>query len=402
VRESCDGCGAATFEIVNEAGPECLTGDFKIVPGTIQNVLCTSCGIVWNRSMMEGAALQAFYAGYEKKTDGAREDDLLFDPMGGAETLGRNQIGFLARALPQGSVGRVLDVGCGKGSLLGLFAESLPGWERWGVEPSAAAAAIARADAGLTVLEGMLDTVEIAESSCDLVTIVHVLEHAASPSAVLSDIHRVLKPDGLLFVEVPNMLDANMFYDLVLHEHLFHFTPETLESLLGQHGFRTESVEPSTAYGAQRFLARRAGPPRGGAAPIAPLTLTRLRRGGVSWRRMWTQLHENASALAAAASRGQRVALFGAGMTTAVLLTYTALRGAPLVALIDESPWKVGRTYFGHAIRSLADLGSLDVDVIGVATIPSSQPMVQRKLRETLNARPGRSDVPEVTCLVEG
>jgi hypothetical protein len=245
----------------------------------------------------------------------------------------------------------------------------------------------------------------IAEGSFDQVTIDHVLEQAESPTATLRAIHRVLRPDGLLFVEVPNMLDPNMFYDLLLHEHLFHFTPDTLGALLERHGFTTVAVEPSTPYGAQRFIARKVRPVSSTAPAADPAGLARLRDGGASWRRMWAQLQESASTLAAEAGAGRRVALFGAGMTTAILLTYTGLGDARIVALIDESPWKVGRTYFGLPIHGLADLGTLKIDVIGIATIPGSQPLVRRKLAATLSTRSGGRaavGVPDIVCLVEG
>lgn len=381
----CDYCGAADAEPVNHVGPPCLTGDFHIVQAVIHNVMCMTCGTVWNDRTVSSVALEQFYAAYAKKTTETGEDDLLFDPSGGVETLGRNQIAFLMQHLPQKGGGRILDVGCGKGTLLTLFDESFAGWDRVGIEPSAAAAAIARAS-GLTVYEGMLDTVTIEASSFDVVMIVHVLEHAASPTAALHSINRALRPDGLVFIEVPNMLDPNMFYDFLLHEHLFHFSPDTLCRLLTRQGFAIETLEPSTVYGATRVIGRKIGDQRD-SRQLQQVEMSRLTTGIRAWRRLWEDMRQSAHDLAAAAAAGKRVALFGAGMTTAALLVYTDLKGAPLAGLIDESPWKVGRTYFGLPIFGLADVANLNLDTIGIATIPESQQAVRRKLSAAFPAK---------------
>jgi 2-polyprenyl-3-methyl-5-hydroxy-6-metoxy-1,4-benzoquinol methylase len=361
-----------------------LTGDFHVVQAVIHNVMCRVCGTVWNDRTVSNVALERFYATYAKKTTEAGEDDLLFDASGAVETLGRNQVAFLVPHLSRLGTGRVLDVGCGKGTLLTLFAECFPGWDRAGIEPSAAAAAIARTS-GLTVYEGMLDTVAIESSSFDVVTIVHVLEHAASPMAALQSIHRALRSDGLVFIEVPNMLDPNMFYDFLLHEHLFHFSPDTLCRALIRQGFAIEAVEPSTVYGATRVIARKIGDQRDVRQPPA-VELSHLTSGIRAWRRLWDGMRQGAHDLAAAAAAGKRVALFGAGMTTAALLVYTELNGAPIVGLIDESPWKIGRTYFGLPVFGLADVANLDLDTIGIATIPGSQQVVRKKLSASFSA----------------
>ena len=75
----------------------------------------------------------------------------------------------------------------------------------------------------------------------------HVFEHVRRPLETLRHMHGLLKPGGVLFIEVPNTSDLNMFYDLLLFEHLYHFTPETLAWLLSREGFEVVAHERSTA-----------------------------------------------------------------------------------------------------------------------------------------------------------
>jgi SAM-dependent methyltransferase len=52
---------------------------------------------------------------------------------------------------------------------------------------------------------GVAEQLPLADGSCDGVILQAVLEHVRSAHLTLSELHRVLKPAGLLFVEVPFM-----------------------------------------------------------------------------------------------------------------------------------------------------------------------------------------------------
>jgi hypothetical protein len=102
--------------------------------------------------------------------------------------------------------------------------------------------------------------------------------------------------------------------------------------------------------------------------------------GFAAWTGLWRRMTELADHGAAQAAAGRRVAIFGAGMTAATWLVYTALHDAPLVGLFDESPWKIGRALFDRPIHALADIRAHAPDVILIATMPNSQRRVAEKL----------------------
>jgi SAM-dependent methyltransferase len=110
--------------------------------------------------------------------------------------------------LPAGSVGRVLDVGCGRGVLAGALREL--GWQAWGVEehPQAVAAARERVD---RLIEGELTDRErmneaLAGQVFDVLVFSDVLEHLVEPAAVLRWYLRWLRPGGRVMVSVPNVV----------------------------------------------------------------------------------------------------------------------------------------------------------------------------------------------------
>ena len=139
------------------------------------------------------------------------------------------------------SPGRLLDVGCGTGQLLCVARSH--GHEVHGIEYSAFASGFARDHNGLDVVTGT-----VAEGSpslhgpFDVITINHVLEHLPNPRADLRILRDLLAPGGLLVVGVPNYASAfrvalrYRWPSLLPSEHLWHFTPSGLTSLLHQSG----------------------------------------------------------------------------------------------------------------------------------------------------------------------
>jgi SAM-dependent methyltransferase len=102
-------------------------------------------------------------------------------------------------AVPQ--KGRMLDVGCGDGSMLKL-AEEL-GWDAEGVDFDADAVANARRKS-LTVRAGALADQKYRDDSFDLVLMSHVIEHVPDPLGTMREIRRVLRPGAVLAVTTPN------------------------------------------------------------------------------------------------------------------------------------------------------------------------------------------------------
>ena len=377
-RQDCAFCGGSQIEPLNHYGPRCLTGDYKTTVGHVQNVWCIACGLSWNSKMLNEEELAAFYRGYTKKVADSQEDDLLFGPTAAeVETLTQSQARFVARHLRSRPSGRLLDIGSGKGSFLRECRSMMPDWQYTGIEPSREEAQMARAS-GLDIREGMFGAIELEREAFDLISIMHVLEHVSEPAATLAAIHDTLTVGGLLFVEVPNVLDLNMFYDLLLFEHLYHFAPETLMWQLARTGFEVVEVERSTGYGAQRIVARKHGQPI--TSSDRPAAVPPMSAGFQRWRQLWSAMMHVANTGAAQARAGKRVALFGAGMTAATWLVYSDLFEAPIVGCLDESPWKIGRPFFGRTVHALSEVAQMRLDAILVAAMPNSQPNIRKKL----------------------
>lgn len=158
------------------------------------------------------------------------------------------QAGLNGLARPAGR--RLLDVGCGAGYF--LDAARAAGWDVAGVELSDAAATAARSELGLDVFTGALAEAGFPPGNFDLITMFEVLEHMRDPGAALSEAQRLLRPGGLLAVEVPNDMDAyrtalaraDQRWWVIPPVHLYYFNASSLSRWLLMSGF--EPIHLST------------------------------------------------------------------------------------------------------------------------------------------------------------
>lgn len=140
--------------------------------------------------------------------------------------------------VPRG--GRLLDVGFGDGSFL-ENARSI-GWDVVGVDPDIETVKNAR-ERGLDVYHGSLEALDSMSNYFDVITMCHVIEHLYDPMASLRACYRLLKPNGYIWLETPNInsLGYSRFQEnwrgLEPPRHLVLFNSESLRKALFDVGF---------------------------------------------------------------------------------------------------------------------------------------------------------------------
>lgn len=136
--------------------------------------------------------------------------------------------------------GRLLDFGCGWGFFLEDARQA--GWEVQGLEPLPGHGVHARGVLGLDVVTDTLRPDSFPPASFDVVTAFQVFEHLPDPTAELVKLRRLLRPGGLVVIEVPNIATplVRLLGDRHRHfveDHLWFFSPRSLARLLEQGGF---------------------------------------------------------------------------------------------------------------------------------------------------------------------
>jgi 2-polyprenyl-3-methyl-5-hydroxy-6-metoxy-1,4-benzoquinol methylase len=166
------------------------------------------------------------------------------DPPSGYEnyeSVSAQSVGWAAALVPLlRSGGKVLDVGCADGSLLA----SLPAeFERFGIEVNPKMAEAARSR-GVKLLGRTLEDPEIARYSgtFDVVTVIATLEHLADLGAGLRVLRSLVRPDGLVFFEVPSLSEgADSVWLRSSLEHVYYPSPESMRNAFGRN-FGSEPV----------------------------------------------------------------------------------------------------------------------------------------------------------------
>lgn len=144
-------------------------------------------------------------------------------------------------------VGTALDIGAGTGHFLNHLENK--GWKAQGIEPDKEAANFARENFNLQI-DSEIKLAELKNESFDLITMWHVLEHVHNLNERMSELAKLIKPEGLIILALPNpeSFDANYYvkywaaYDVP--RHLYHFRKRDVEDLAQKHNFSTEEIYP--------------------------------------------------------------------------------------------------------------------------------------------------------------
>lgn len=100
------------------------------------------------------------------------------------------------------------------------------------------------------------DTIPLSQESVDAIIFTEVLEHL-NPyyvSWTLSELNRILKPSGLLFLSTPNIASIGKRVKLLLGKnplgqtHVKEYTRDEVLNLLADHGFKFVNARYSMAY----------------------------------------------------------------------------------------------------------------------------------------------------------
>jgi SAM-dependent methyltransferase len=251
----------------------------------------------------------------------------------------------------------VIEVASNDGHLLANFvASDVP---VLGVEPAANVAAVAL-EAGIPTEVAFFGRDCAAEISgrgvgADLVVANNVLAHVPDLDDFVGGLAAILKPSGVLTVEVPHLLRMieGTEFDTIYHEHLSYFSLLAARDVLARRGLRVFDVDELTTHGGSlRIWASRAD-----AAKAWPETaavervLETERAAGLHSLEGYRKFAPRVESLLAdlrrflwdAKAAGERVAAYGAAAKGNTLLNAAEVTTEEIGYVVDRSPHKQGR-----------------------------------------------------------
>jgi SAM-dependent methyltransferase len=366
---SCRVCGHGDLrDVAGFADLPRITSDCRPYAAGGQLTVCGRCGAVQKRVtprwLAEIGEIYAEYFAY-RLADG--DEQVVFDKASGrlrrrSDVLVERLEGF--GLFPE--TGSMIDIGCGTGVTLASFGRAFPQWALNGFEMGDGALAMLRAIPNFQRL--YLPPIEEIDQRFDVVTMIHSLEHFTDPGVLLSDIRRRIA-GAHLFVEVCNV-EENPF-DILVADHLMHFSPATLRRLVAQAGFTPVTLATDWVVKELSLLASAEGPagdpaPSDGDAPAAVLDRINAHVG-------WLRALRDAAEQAARADRP--FGLFGTSIAATWLFPQLAGR---ISFMVDEDASRIGRHFMGVPVLSPAEVPA--GAAVFVALVPAIAETIARRL----------------------
>jgi SAM-dependent methyltransferase len=404
----CPSCGGRECEAAADNPAHSVNTGARVFTSRIRNVLCRTCGLIYNDPMPTAAELSELYQAMARDVS-----DRPAPATGRVMPIERDQAAFVRRHLAHTAAPRVLDIGCSMGGFLAALVEE--GARAVGVEPSPHDAAVARDRFGLDVRPGFFEEVDFGADRFDLISLRFVFEHVAAPRALVRRARGLLADGGLLFIDVPNL--AMPFVgldDFFSFGHLQTFTVETLSHLCALEGLVPVAIEenrnlfessPHPPSIRALFAWPEAGrpaaqgsslsgvllqpgqedlPARGShrEAPLPSPDVGAVRAKLDRYRAARAALVAGVQAkLREALSGRSRVVVYGAGTHTSELWRVCPWLAAQTVAMVDGNPRLQGHHFLGAPVLSPRDLPSLAPDAI-VISVRTAEPQIAAWLSE--------------------
>lgn len=379
----CPLCGAAAADVLHRqsfAVPEGWP-----LPSEYDVVACTTCGFVYADTPACQRDYDVLYRELSKYEDASTA-------TGGGDTAQdrtrlRHATATIARFLPDRDA-PVADIGCGNGGLLHALREA--GFtDLTGIDPSPACARRV-SDEGGTGIAGSLTGMDPAEAAAlsgrfSGVVLSHVLEHLCDVRAAFDAALGFLRPDGVLYIEVPDAAGYASHpvvpYYYFDGEHINHFDERALRNLAALSGLEvldagTKDVEVADGlmYPAV-WAAMRRSPSATAAAPVRD----DVARASVEEHARQSRQAGAFPALLELAASGEPVVVWGAGSYAQRMMGDTPLSRCAILYFVDKDSKKHGSTLAGREVRPPEALAGFEGTIVVCAAVTAGE--IEREIR---------------------
>jgi SAM-dependent methyltransferase len=219
-------CAKSLVCVADEGSEETTTVSRFENTGPLQSYLqCKRCGFCWMADPSPSRNHKMSWTHPSQKRRDRARDEIL----------------FLKHMISPQSV--LTEIGCGHGLALEAAKDLLHCGDVEGVETDPVLVESLRSR-GIPCFHGTLKDRNYETASRDVVVSLRCLEHLPNIASEIREIHRVLKPAGLLYAtDLPNLgrsivgrAQGPLFYDLK-ESHFHFFTPQSLRGFLDAWGF---------------------------------------------------------------------------------------------------------------------------------------------------------------------
>lgn len=241
----CNLCDSDNYKIILEVKDyRCQTTD-----EVFNLVMCKNCGLIYLNPMPAVEDLKNYYPEEYYDVNSCYLLKFVNNFFGSLK---------IRNVLKYKNKGRLLDIGCGGGDFICRMKNE--GFDIYGIDTSRKACNITKEKLGVEnsqrIFNGELEACNFPDNYFDVITLWHVLEHLYEPKKTLEEIHRILKKDGIVIIEVPNIeslifkVFKKYFFHLEIPRHLYFYSKKTVKKMLNKTRFEGNKI----GYSSSAFL----------------------------------------------------------------------------------------------------------------------------------------------------
>jgi 2-polyprenyl-3-methyl-5-hydroxy-6-metoxy-1,4-benzoquinol methylase len=215
---NCGLCGSNKNKIFNKRD----TKSFE----NLKIAICLNCSLVQQENLPNDEALKIYYS-HNYREDYKKTYTPKLKYIRRAGLAAKSRISFIKNNIKNISNMKLLDVGAGGGEFVYLASKN--GFDAQGIEPNVGYSSFARDEYGVNIKTLTLDALKA--DTVNIITLFHVFEHMANPQKVIERLSHILKKDGHLLIEVPNIFQRDASpHNIFFKAHLFYYSKYTLIS----------------------------------------------------------------------------------------------------------------------------------------------------------------------------
>lgn len=194
---------------------------------------CLGCTLVQTMPRLTTKQLKKYYIGY-REMSGKR----LWQPA--ENILNYWHLKRVDKIKKYKSVGRILDIGCGRG--VELEALQKQGWKSYGTEFNQSLKQTLK-NKKIEIFIGDFWSANYNKNYFDVISLWHSLEHLDNIKKVFNEVRKILKKNGILIFAIPNFnsLEQGLFgqdwFHLDVPRHIMHFSDKFITKLLAKNNF---------------------------------------------------------------------------------------------------------------------------------------------------------------------
>jgi len=335
--QNCAVCQKTSLKLF-EVESQRITSISRIFPDGSQTFYCKNCMHVQTR--IEDDEKNYYDNNYPISLN-HEDDDQVYDVVEG-KVLYRNQHQFniLMEKSRLDSSKRILDFGAAKGIIAKKLADTFGGGNIFVYDVSYSY--VNYWNPKIPAANQAINTIPATwQKSFDYLVSMFVMEHVSEIRNYVNQVVNLLRDGGGFFAIVPYLLSNPC--DLLVSDHLNHFTKESLTNLLGTYGFSSIQIEDDLFRGALVVTAKLQK------TNIVEVNSTNEIESVLDLAEYWE--NETKTIRDYETKGNNRIAIYGAGIYG--LFIYSKLKDkAKIVCFIDQNPFLNGERHEGVEIVS--------------------------------------------------